>query len=158
MSVTDNSREGRFQFLAEMTQNPSAAAMLVEIGDMIRLADNIADGDSDDPQEDMARVLHFALCTIPDSVFFDENRHTLRPLLGSMVASWQISNRFHRRDDPNALTFGFVLREAGERLTMEVIALCVGWENAADAYERIFDFVPHHRTETLADWVEERRG
>lgn len=146
----------RFRLFLPMTGgNEDAAALLVQVGSMIRLADDVADGDAADPQEAMARVLQIALAEIPANPFYDLHRQTLSHLLGSMVTFWQVSNRFQKRIDPRANTFGFVLREAGEHFTLQVCALCQGWENAASLYEEIFALIHADRTETVEDWAEE---
>lgn len=146
----------RFRLILPLTGgNEDAAALLVQVGDMIRLADDVADGDAADPQEAMARVLQIALAEIPANPFYDLHRHMLSHLLGSMVTFWQVSNRFQKRIDARSNTFGFVLREAGEHFTLQVCALCRGWESAADIYEEIFALVHAERTETVEDWAEE---
>lgn len=146
----------RFRLYLPLTGgNEDAAALLVQVGAMIRLADDVADGDAVSPQEAVARVLQIALAEIPANPFYDLHRHTLSHMLGSMVTFWQVSNRFQRSTDVRVNTFGFVLREAGEHFTLQVCALCRGWEDAASIYEEIFRLVHADRTETVEDWAEE---
>lgn len=148
----------RFNFLLPLTGgNEEAALLLVHVGDMIRIADDVADGDHPDPQEGVAEVLLYCLGTIPGNLFYDHHRAVLAPMLASMVACWQTSNRFHKSADENLLTFGFVLREAGEVFTMQVIALCVGWQAAASALEAIRLAMIEDGAETVAAWAGETK-
>lgn len=148
--------QARFDILLPFTGgNAEATELLVLVGTMVRIADDLADDDANDRQEAMARVLTLCLVEIPQNPFYDDHRHHLQHLLGSMVAFWQVSNRFHRIADERMQTFGFVLREANEHFTLQVCALCVGWEKAASLYIDLWTLIHGERTETVTDWMKE---
>lgn len=148
--------QARFEILLPFTGGDAdAAELLTLVGTMVRIADDLADGDADDRQEAMARLLTLCLVEIPENSFFEQNRHHLRQMLGSMVTFWQVSNRFHRAADDHRRTFGFVLREANEHFTLQVCALCVGWEKAANLYEELWTLIHGEKTETVAEWAKE---
>ena len=144
-------------FLPLVGGDEDAAALLVQVGDLVRIADDIADQEEADPQEAMADLMTIALAEIPANPFYDANRLHLSHLLGGMFAQWRLSNRFHRSGDEKKETFGFVLRESPEQFALHVIALCVGWPAATTAYEASLYPVIAARTagETVTTWSEE---
>lgn len=149
----------RLQFFLPLVggDNEDAAALLVQVGDLVRIADDLADGEESDPQEAMADLMTIACAEIPANPFYDANRFYLAPLLGAMFAQWRISNRFHRSGDEKKETFGFVLRESPEQFALHVIALCVGWPAATETYENALYPIIAARTagETVETWSEE---
>lgn len=143
-------------FLPLVGGNHEAAALLVQVGDMVRIADDIADNEEEDPQEAMADLMTIACTEIPANPFYDDHRALLSQQLGAMFAQWRISNRFHRSGDEKRLTFGFVLRESPELFAMHVIALCVGWPQAAESYADLFKLIATRTArETVETWAGE---
>lgn len=153
--IPSDPRERFTLFLPLVAGNEAAAELLVSVGEMVRAADDLADGEADDPQEAAARVLLLALVTIPQNPFYDANREHLQELLGAMVVSWQVSNRFHRSGDQPRQEFGFVLRESPDLFMLHVCALCRGWHVAADIYEEIWGLAHGDKGETVETWAEE---
>ena len=152
-----NDQKTRFEIALDLVGDEDAAVLLVLVGDLARLADNIADGDSIDPQRDMAQLLILAVHRIPTNAFFLRHAEVLRHSLAAVATGWDVSNRFHRTDDARKHAFGFVHREADDMFLTQVGALCLGWNRAADVYEALFAVAYGKETETLEDWVKEGR-
>lgn len=143
-------------FLPLVGGDEDAAALLVQVGDMVRIADDIADREEDELQEAMADLMTIACTEIPANPFYDAHRALLSQQLGAMFAQWRVSNRFHVSGDTRKLTFGFVLRESPLLFAQQVIALCVGWPQAAESYAELFKMISaRNADETVETWAGE---
>lgn len=149
--------DARFRFFLPFTGgNEDATALIVQLGHLARVADDLADGDADDRQESVAEILRLALVEIPTNPFFDAHRGVLWPMMATTIATWQVSNRFHRRvNDARRQAFGYVMRDSCDQLAMQICALCEGWAAAPDVFDAIFEARHHDNPETLADWMKE---
>lgn len=110
--------------------NLHAADALVRMARIIRLADDIADKDSDDPQADMAEILCLAFVDLPRNPFYAANSAMLAGPWLSGILGWQAGDEW--RDSPSRKTriFGFVYREAVEQIAHTVAYLTGGHDHA----------------------------
>lgn len=138
-----------------LTGDEHAAAYLLSCADVASLADDIADGDSLDPQADMARLLRVAMVEIPSNLFFQRNATALIQAQGLTVSLWDVSNTFQKSKDGQKNVFGYVYRHFDDVLLMAVVALCRGWEHAAQSFPAQWERLDHGGRETVADWVGE---
>lgn len=148
------SAEDRHRKFLEITGNADAAQFLVLASEMARVADDVADGESTDPQADMARVLTLALAEIPANPFYQATAPVLRHFMASSVALWDVSNRV--QGGPRGV-WGFVHRNAIDTLTMQVAALCRGWRDAPAAFLDTVEMFDPANDETVATWNAERK-
>ena len=65
--------------------NKQAAEFMMNVAAITRLADNIADGDSEDPVLDMANLLYRATVTLQLDPFYAENKVALFPVMANAI-------------------------------------------------------------------------
>lgn len=128
-----------------------AAAFLLEMTKIVRLADDLADGDSLFPTERMGELLQRTIVFVPSNPFFQKHIAVLTAVWSVIVNSWVLSERW--RFDPNEKTriFAFVRREDVEQLLFVVATITGGIEHARRVMQDIHA-VSHADGETFAEW------
>lgn len=132
-----------------------AAAFLENWTRIVRMADDIADGDSAAPVPDMAEVLFRCLTVNANNAFFQAHVGALSAVMSNAIMLWVKSEEW--RQSPNGKTrmFGFVGREAVEHVAYTVALLTGGYSHAlsvvGDQHARSHQSSP----ETLAEWEAE---
>lgn len=140
--------------LLRWANGDAAGAQLLElVCEIARLADDIADGEAD--ADAVPRLLHRCLVDLPANAFVQRHGATLRPVLSECVHSWALSNEWRRSGCERRQTFGFVYREATDRLGLAVAQITGGYDHARAVARDIFRTCHAPSTETVAAWANE---
>lgn len=131
-----------------------AAAYLHNIASMVRLADDLADGDTTAPVPDMAHLLQRATVLLPSNPFFQRHQATLSSVWSVVVNAWLLSETWAKSDDETTRIFAFVRREDVETLLAVVATICGGPDHARRVMADIH-LLSHAGGETFADWEAE---
>ena len=132
-----------------------AAAFLLEIAEIARLADDIVDED-DNRQRNVGWLLHRTLTVLPQNPFFLANAARLAPLIAVVIVQWRQSDEWRGTRDALKRTFGFVYREAVGSIVTAVACLTGGPEHAKAAADDFFATCHSGSTETVAEWAMEK--
>lgn len=135
--------------------NQEAAEFLANIAAMARLADNIADGDSEDTAADVGHLLHRALITNTENRFFRENRVVLTPVMANAILMWVKSEQWRKSDNRKTRMFAFVYREGVEHLAHITAFLTGGIAHAAEVMEDLHKRSHQSSDEAFEDWEKE---
>lgn len=134
--------------------NAEAAHVLDATARVARLADNITDGDSENPQDDMARLLSTVFVELAGNAFYLENAHILAPSMLSAILGWVQGDEWAKSDNPKTRVFGFVYREAIEHVAYTVAYMCGGFDHARQVVRALHE-ISHANGETLQEWEAE---
>lgn len=107
-----------------------AAQFLVTLAGLVRLADDIADGDADEPHARMADLLFHALIYLPNNAFYLRHQQALSGVLFSMVFNWLKSEDWRHVGDQKTRMFAFVLRETVDDVARLTAFITGGAEHA----------------------------
>jgi len=132
-----------------------AADFLVNIASCARLADDIADGDSNVPVEHMWNLLHRAFVNHPNNSFFLNNRSALSVAISNAVNAWRKSEEWRNSDNRKTRIFGFVYRESIEHVAHSVAVLTGGANHALNVMQVLHEKSHQSSDETLEDWEAE---
>lgn len=128
-----------------------ALMFLAHIHDIAHIADDIADGDTDDAMRSTETLLALTLVTLPNNPFYREFFARLNPLVANAVTHWAAANLFERNRDAQYLDRAFVIRSMYATLTIACADIVAG---AADAGEWARQVA--HRV--WSEWTEESVG
>lgn len=142
-------------FLTVANGDPVAADVLARIARIVRLADNIADGDSDDVQTNMAEILCLAFVDLPRNPFYQTHAHTLTGPWLNAVLGWQAGDEWRHSENRKTRMFGFVYRETVEHIAHTVAYLTGGHEHALFAMRYLHEVSHASSPETIEDWEQE---
>lgn len=119
----------------------AAVAMLVRLGEISQIADDLVDGDQPTaPSADMARLLLLALVDIPNNPFFARYRAYLAPLLTSALLQWDAANDWARDARRESRIYSFVFRCALERCIVASAYLLGGFEHARKVEREMHEY------------------
>ncbi len=141
-----------FQFVTK--GNQQAAHVLDATARVARLADNITDGDSQDPQADMAHILSAVFVELAGNAFYLENASILAPSMLSAILGWVQGDEWAKSENPKTRIFGFVYREAIEHVAYTVAYICGGFDHARNVVRALHE-ISHANGESLQDWETE---
>jgi len=136
-------------------ENEEAAVFLQNIAAMTRLADNIADGDSDDPVADVAHLLHRAIVTNGRNKFFQEHAEVLSPIICNSIMMWEKSEQWRKSSNRKTRMFAFVYREGVEHIVHITALLTGGMAHALEVMEDLHCKSHQSSNETFEDWETE---
>jgi hypothetical protein len=135
--------------------NTQAAEMLDIVGRIARLADDLADGDQAPSVLKVGELLHMSMVDLPSNPFFKQHFQALIPSISDGILSWEVSEEW-RAGEGKRPVFGFVYREAVERIA-HTVALLTGGTNHARRVIRELHAVCHDGVrETVDEWVSEK--
>jgi hypothetical protein len=94
--------------------NESAAEFLKLIQRASQLADDFADGDLAHfgRGADMAELVTLLLLLIPENPFYQENKSTLRPIIASVLLTWECSDIWAESEKKDIRVLAYSWREA----------------------------------------------
>ena len=84
--------------------NTQAAAFMMHLAAITRLADNIADGDSENIVSDMADLLYRTTITLQLDPFYMENKIALFPVMANAILAWKVSEKWRKSEDGKGKT------------------------------------------------------
>jgi len=132
-----------------------AARFLVNFMAMVRLADDIADGDSENPVADMSNLLVRAWIDHGTNPFFQAHSGALSASMANAVLMWEKSEEWRHSENEKTRMFAFVVRETVEHVAYTCAMLTGGYSHAKSVAQEIQE-VSHQRSpETFADWEAE---
>ena len=132
-----------------------AARFLVNVMQMVRLADDIADGDAMDPVTDMANLLVRAWLEHATNPFFQRHAGALGAVLTNAVLMWEKSEDWRHSSNRKTRMFAFVGREAIEHVAYTVAFICGGYDHAKEVAQQIQEFSHQASPETFEQWEAE---
>lgn len=127
--------------------------MLMIIGRMSQLADDIADGDA--PPRQVVDLLMLIFGRLAVNPFWQRHAETLAPLVASSVLMWSATDDWARSPRETAQMFGFVFREIGEQIVSMTAFLIGGADHAATVTREVHNFYHGDGRETFAEWRKE---
>lgn len=135
--------------------NEQAAKFCQVVGKLMRLADNIVDGDSEDPSSDMAELLYRAFVDLQLNDFYMQHKEIFLATAGNDILLWDVSNEWQASEDKKQQIFGFVYRMAVNTF-LTVAMITGGMAHAKQMIRKIYNFhqMRDHK-EQLEDWVGE---
>ena len=117
-----------------------------------RLADNIVDGDSEDPQADMATILRLAFVELPANSFWQAHGRTLAPVCMNAIIGWVQSDEWARSEHEKSRMWGFVYRDAVDQIAHTIAYLTGGYEHARNVMRALHQTSQLSSEETLLEW------
>lgn len=132
--------------------NSDAASLLSTWANLVRLADNIADGDSDDPVFDMGSVIILATVELANNPFYLANAGAVGGAMCNAVTLWIKSEDWKRDHRRETRMFGYVWREAVEHVAYVVAMICGGLRHALLVAEEIQQLSHVQGGETFEQW------
>lgn len=136
--------------------NHAAAEFVSNIAGWVRLADDIADGDAEDPVEAVAELLVRVIAGQGGNPFFLEHRAALTTPIINGVVAWRMSEKWRHSDMRKTRMFAFVLREAVEQAAWTTALICGGWDHACHVADKMHE-ICHQKgsLETFEEWEAE---
>lgn len=135
--------------------NPDAISFLKNWMGLVRIADNIADGDSDEPVYDMGQLLVRTLLENSANRFFQAHMGALSGAMSNAITLWVKSEDWKRSENRKTRMFGFVWREAVEHVAYTVAMITGGMDHALAVAESIQKISHQASPETLEEWEAE---
>lgn len=138
--------------------NQHAADALMRIARVARLADNIADGQTSTPQEDVGEILRLCFVELASNPFYLQFAPTLAPVCLNAVLGWQQADEWAAADSQKSRIFGFVYREAIEQVAHTIAYLTGGYDHARTVMRALHQTSHLSSPETFSDWEREHHG
>ncbi|WP_104019131.1 hypothetical protein [Roseovarius nitratireducens] len=129
-----------------------AVRFLVNFMHMVRLADDIADGDSAAPVPDMANLLVRAWLEHSCNPFFQRHSGALGATMANAVLMWEKSEDWRQSDNRKTRMFAFVARETVEHVAHTVAFIVGGYQHAKEVAQEIHELSHQASGETFEDW------
>lgn len=135
--------------------NQDAAEFLTHWARIVRLGDDLADGDSLAPVADMSDVLLRTLAFVPLNPFFLAHQQALTAVMVNAILLWRKSEEWRKAPATKTRMFGFVGRETCEHVVYTVAAIVGGPIHALEVMDELHALSHLTNTETLEDWEAE---
>jgi hypothetical protein len=135
--------------------NDAAVALLLEIAQIARLADDIVDEGPENRQRNTAWLLIRALVHLPGNPFYAQYAGVLSPVLTIAIIKWQQSDEWRQSGAVMRPMFGFVYREAVRDVVTAVALIIGGYDHARQVADELFDISHTADSETLEQWIRE---
>ena len=132
--------------------NKDGAHVLQCIAHVARLADDIADGDTEDAQGALASILSTLLVQLPRNPFWQLHGPFLSGPCLTAILGWQAGDAWRHHEDEKTRMFGFVYREAVEHVAYAVAYLTGGHHHARAMMDLIQEVSHRASHETFYDW------
>jgi len=132
-----------------------AARFLLNFMAMVRLADDIADGDSDNPVADMSNLLIRAWIDHAANPFFQAHAGALSASMANAVLMWEKSEEWRHSQNEKTRMFAFVVRETVEHVAYTCALLTGGYQHAKTVAQEVQEISHQRSPETFADWEKE---
>jgi hypothetical protein len=133
----------------------SAATFLMNVAAMTRLADDIADGDSEDQVADMAHLLHRSIVTNGTNTFFRTHTSELAPAMANAIMMWLKSEKWRKSTNRKTRMFAFIYREGVEHIVHVTALLTGGYEHALSVMDELHEASHVTNPETFEEWEKE---
>jgi len=135
-----------------------AAAFLMLIARWARLVDDMADDDQPIRQQAVCVLMQISLVEIPANPFWKRHSDKLGMCLNEALLCWQWSDELKTSADERRQVFGYVIREATDRIGQAVAYLTGGFEFSQQIAREIYDVCHAPYTETVEEWALEGRS
>jgi ADP-ribosylglycohydrolase len=142
-------------FAKWMKRDRHATEFLLNIAYMTRLADNIVDGDSEDPPKDMAHLLYRALVMQTKNQFYLANEDELSNAMATAIMQWEHSERWKKFGDQTSRIFAFVYREGVQEILRTAARIVGGYDHAKSVMEELHEISHIASPETFTEWEQE---
>ena len=142
------------KILGWMRDNLSAALLVNQLFEVSQIADDFVDDDKPiDKSEAMTRLLTIALVEIPSGEFYRLNAGFLAPLLVSVIAAFNTSNKLKKNQDQDLQAMAWALRDSLEHVLTGCAYIVGGQAWAAQVSLEVTEyFRTNEDRESVADW------
>lgn len=130
-----------------------AADFLAKVAELARLIDDAVDEPAAVRQDAYRKVWSICLVDLPMNPFWVQHGHRLSLVMNECILSWAWSDELKTSGDMRRETFGYVLREATDRIAVAVAHIVGGSDFAARVMREVYDVCHMPSTETVAEWV-----
>lgn len=154
MPIPNDQIDRVFGFIAN--GNPGAFNALHCIARIVRLADDIADGDSSDVQQDMAEILCLAFVDLAGNEFYRAHSLVLSGPWLNGILGWQAGDDWRNSDSRKTRMFGFVYRESIEHVAHSIAYLVGGHAHARRSMQLLHEVSHAASPEQFEDWEKEK--
>lgn len=154
MPIPAENMDGLFRFIAH--GNPGAFNALHCFARIVRLADDIADGDSHDVQGDTAEILRIAFVELAGNEFYRSHATALSGPWLNGILGWQAGDEWKHSANRKTRMFGFVYRESIEHVAHCIAYFTGGYDHAREAMQMLHQISHVASPETFEDWEKER--
>ncbi|HQR23060.1 MAG TPA: hypothetical protein PKV98_19500, partial [Burkholderiaceae bacterium] len=103
-----------------------ALTFLAHMHDIAYIADDIADGDTDNVARSVETLLGIALVCLPEDPFYQKHAATLHPIIANAITHWAVANQYERSGDVAMFDRAFVLRSMYATLTTTAAQIVAG--------------------------------
>lgn len=124
-------------FLKWARGNKDAAEFMDNVAKITRLADDIVDGASSDPQRDMMELLERAIVINQSNAFFRAHADKLVPIMVLAGMMWRKGDEWRKSPSRKTRLFGFVYREGIEHVAHTVALITGGMSHALEVMEEL---------------------
>jgi hypothetical protein len=135
--------------------NEAAAAFLSNWAALVRVADDVADGDAENPVLSQAQVLMRCLIQNGNNTFYQQNQGALDAVMSNAILLWVKSEDWRKSDNRKTRMFGFIGREAVEHVAYAVAMLTGGFHHALTVAQEMQELSHQTSPETFEDWEAE---
>ena len=134
-----------------------AAAFLLTIARITRLADDFADGEPHlSAVADMSDLLLSALVYLPNNAFYQRHQQAFSGVFVTTVLSWAKSEDWRYREPEKTRMFAFVMREATDQIAWLTAFITGGQEHAMCIADKLHEIAHlEGNFETFGDWEKE---
>lgn len=137
--------------------NASAAQFLYGLICQERLADDIADGDSENPGDDVRKLIARFFTSIPRNEFYVANADVLLPQVLTNLITWEVSDELKMSPRERDVEYSFYNRVPFLHLVTTVAVLTVGYERARIVAKEAYELIYGQLTERLETYKDEAR-
>lgn len=145
-------QEALDRYIQTVIPNTDAAAMLSTMSRLVRLVDDVADGDAAHPQEAMAEIMELALIRLPSNPFYATNAGTFAPMLVTIHAIWSQTDDMKTSEHQNRIAWGYIWRDGIDMMLYHVALLVGGVAHAMRVVSEFRDLSLQPGSETIQEW------
>lgn len=142
------------------TFSPEAAAFLMRVARLVRLADDLVDGDiapADRPQA-MSDLAYMFLLQLPSLPFYVQWQGSLAPLLATCFATWAQTDRAKTSPHETIRIWGYVWRDSIDFVLFQTALLDCGPLLAQQIIAEWIELEHGGGAETLSQWEQSSDG
>ena len=123
---TDAWRRKRDAKLMDWIGDREAVNLIISIGDVCEIIDDMWDGDKEISKESVQRLLFNALIDIPFNEFMAKHRHVITMIMNHGIHMWLDSCELEKEPTDHDLNRAYMLRNVYGRIVHTVIEICKG--------------------------------
>jgi len=135
--------------------NEDAVKMLKLLGEASQLADDLVDGDAENPTQAMGRLLSITFVDLMLNSFFMAYRTNLVPLFATSIQFWSVSDSWGKSGIKESQMYGYVYREMLEQVITMTAYIIGGSDHAREVTLELHEHYHTTDQDKFSDWVSE---